>query len=200
MSFHLLEMTDSFKENRMKKSMLVLVGILVLMSMPLFAQDVAKAEVYGGYQLLRHPGGEGYDSYMINGFLASVEGNVKPYFGIVGEFGYGRKSWDEYNETENFTTFLFGPRFGYRTEKFRVFGHYLLGGLRYSDSYDGESYSDSNFAQAVGGGIDITVNKMISIRPAQIDMISIKWSDGDYSEWENVFRYSGGIVFKFGSK
>ena len=184
------------------KKLLVAIVLFSLLSIPVFAQDVPKFEAYGGYQLLRHPGGEGYDSYIINGFTAAFEGNLKPFFGIVGEFGYGRKSWDELyiNETESFTTYLFGPRFGYRTDKFRIFGHYLLGGLHYSDEYTDEgtyTYTDNNFAQAIGGGIDISLGKMISIRPAQVDLLSIKWSDGDYSEWENVFRYSGGVVFKF---
>jgi len=176
----------------------LLVGLLLLsvLCIPALAEDTPKAEVYGGYQLLRHPGGDGYDSYRLNGFLAAVEGNLKPFIGIVGEFGYARKAWDDYGETESFSTFLFGPRFGYRAGKVRVFAHYLLGGLRYSDTYDGGDYKESRFAQAIGGGLDLTVNKMISIRPAQIDLVAIKWSDG----WEKAFRYSGGIVIKFGSK
>jgi hypothetical protein len=182
----------------MNKLLVVLV-LFSLCCIPALAADTPKAEVYGGYQLLRHPGGDGYDAYKLNGFLASVEGNVKPFLGIVGEFGYVRKSWDYgegYSETENFSTFLFGPRFGVRAGKVRVFAHYLLGGIRYSDSYGGTDYNETHFAQAIGGGLDITLNKMISIRPAQMDLVSIKWTDS----WEKAFRYSGGIVFKFGGK
>ena len=183
------------------KKLLVAIALCSLFCIPVLAQDTPKVEVYGGYQLLHHGGGtygeDVYPSYNFNGFLAAVEGNLKPFFGVVGEFGYNRKSWDEYNETESFTSYLFGPRFGYRTEKFRVFGHYLLGGSHYKDEYDGENYTDNNFTQAIGGGVDIVLNGMISVRPAQIDMVSIHWTDGEYSEWENHFRYSGGVVITF---
>lgn len=183
------------------KKLIVTIALSSLFCIPVLAQDTPAVEVYGGYQLLHHGGGTygelTYDSYNLNGFLASVEGNVKPYFGIVGEFGYNRKSWDEYSETESFTTYLFGPRVSYRAEKFRVFGHYLLGGAHYKDDYTGGSYTDNLFTQAVGGGIDITISDLISVRPAQIDMVSVRWTDaGTY--WENHFRYSGGVVFTFG--
>ena len=70
-------------------------------------------------------------------------------------------------------------------------------GSHYKDEYDGENYTDNNFTQAIGGGVDIVLNGMISVRPAQIDMVSIHWTDGEYSEWENHFRYSGGVVITF---
>lgn len=181
------------------RKLLLAIALLSLVCIPALAQDAPVAEVYGGYQLFRHPGGDGYDGYNLHGFLASVEGNLKPYFGIVGEFGYNRKTWDEYNETETFSSFLFGPRFGYRAGNFRVFGHYLLGAVRYSADWDGDDYSDTNFGQAIGGGVDISLNNMISIRPAQLDMVSVKWPDND-GGWENHFRYSAGVVIKFGSK
>jgi opacity protein-like surface antigen len=183
------------------KKLLVAIALLSLISLPALAQDVPMFEAYGGYQFSRHPGGEGYDSYLLHGFLAAGEVNVNSYFGIVGEFGYNRKSWDEYNDTESFITYLFGPRISYRAEQFRVFGHYLLGGSRYKDDYESDganfTYTDNNYTQAVGGGIDIVINDMLSVRPAQLDLVSIRWSDEDGSEWENQFRYSGGVVVKF---
>lgn len=179
-----------------------LVGLVLfsLFCIPALAEDTPKAEVYGGYQFLRHPGGEGYSAFNYNGFAAAIEGNVKSYLGIVGEFGFARKTWDEYSETENVVPFLFGPRFSYRAGKARVFAHYLLGGIRYSDTYAGTTYTNTNFSQAIGGGLDIAISKMISVRPAQLDLVTVRWADSGVTEWENSFRYSGGIVIKFGSK
>lgn len=180
------------------KKLLIALALCSLFCIPALAQDTPAVEIFGGYQMLRHPGGDGYDSYILNGFLASVEGNLTPYFGVVGEFGYNRKSWD--GATESFATYLFGPRFGYRAGNFRVFGHYLLGGSHYSYEISPELYESSgtanNFTQAIGGGVDISLGKHFAIRPAQIDMVSIKWSDLD-GGWENHFRYSVGAVIKF---
>jgi len=183
----------------------LLVGLVLfsLCCLPALAADTPKAEVYGGYQFLRHPGGADYSAFNYNGFTTAVEGNVKSFLGIVGEFGFARKSWDYgegYTETENVIPFLFGPRFSYRAGKSRFFVHYLLGAIRYSDTYDGSTYTNTNFSQAIGGGLDIAINKMISIRPAQIDLVTVRWKDSEVTDWENNFRYSGGIVIKFGSK
>ena len=183
------------------RKLLIAIALCSLFCIPVLAQDTPAVEVYGGYQLLHHGSGMvgeySYDSYNLNGFIAAVEGNVKPWLGIVGEFGYNTKSWGDGIESESFTTYLFGPRISYRTGNFRVFGHYLLGGTHYKDEYDVDPYAytetQNPFTQAIGGGIDISLGKHISIRPAQIDMLGINWSD----EWENMFRYSVGAVVKF---
>jgi hypothetical protein len=157
------------------------VALFGLFCMPLFAQDVPKAEVFGGYQLLHS------DDASVHGFTGAVEGNLNKNFGIVGDFGFGRK------DSVNFITFLGGPRANYRADKFRVFGHGLFGMMRMSDS----SASDTNFAMAFGGGVDFAANNKISIRPGQLDIMKVKYDGG----WSDVIvRYSAGIVFKLGGK
>jgi hypothetical protein len=181
------------------RKFLIALTLFGLFGIPALAQDIPMGEVYGGYQFSRHPAGvDGdvpYDAYLLHGFLTSFEGNVKPYLGVVGEFGYNRKTWDN-NWTETFDTFLFGPRFSYRKDKFRVFGHYLIGAIRYASP----AGNDTNFGSALGGGVDFPVGQRFSIRPAQLDVVSIKWSNAGISEWENEFRYSVGFVVKFGSR
>ena len=101
-------------------------------------------------------------------------------------------------------TFLFGPRVSYRTERVRPFAHVLFGIHRIGGSamIEGESGSEyfNNFGIAFGGGVDFAVNNTISIRPAQIDLLSSRFNVGEESSWENMLRYSAGIVIKFGSK
>lgn len=192
--------------------------MLCLLSIPAIAQDVPKFEVFGGYSLLRDSGNDDLDTSetTLNGFAAAFEANIHPNIGIVGEFNFYQdtESWTEYEYAGEsrwrHMPFLFGPRFNYRKDKFRVFGHYLLGAVRssYLDKGDDgsvwEDWSDTNFGQAIGGGLDIVLNKTISIRPAQIDWLSVKISDSgeDWSvdTWNRSFRYSGGIVFTFGSR
>jgi opacity protein-like surface antigen len=167
-------------------------------------------------------------SQTANGFLAAAEINVHRNFGIVGEFGFYQNTesgtgtfngyimpeaiaydygWEE--KTRHYPI-LFGPRVSYRGDNFRIFGHYLLGFAKTTWDYkyweEGEGYyeetgseGDTNFAQAVGGGVDISLSQTFSIRPVQFDWISIRVSDGD-STWINGIRYSGGIVIKLGSR
>ncbi|MBN2339057.1 MAG: hypothetical protein JXP48_11010 [Acidobacteria bacterium] len=176
----------------MRKS--VLIALLVLCSpLVLKAQDTPKAEVFGGYQYLY------FEEEGMNGVTAAVEGNVHPNIGIVGEFGLATKSFPG---DERFTpvTFMGGPRFSYRGDKFRVFGHALAGGFRYAVSQGDASVSEVYFATTLGGGLDVSLSDRISIRPAQVDLINLRVTYEDESNWYGELRYSAGIVFKFGKR
>jgi len=183
------------------KKLLVAIALFGLLSLPAFAQDTPALEIYGGYQLVHDSGADfEVDSFQYHGFTAAVEGNLTSFFGIVGEFGYFKhtESVDNLEASIDGIPFLFGPRVGYRSDRFRVFGHYLLGGLKSTLEFDSsELLNDTSFAQAIGGGIDINLAGIFAIRPAQIDLLSVRYSEGDYSSWSNYFRYSGGVVLKF---
>jgi len=187
------------------KKLLVVIAVFSLFCIPALAQDAPKVEVFGGYQLV-HDSGENFDldGFSYHGFTGAVEGNLASFLGIVGEFGYFRHTESAGGESATLSgiPFLFGPRVGYRGGKFRVFGHYLLGATRYSldttfEDFDWD-WSETYFTQAIGGGIDIVLTDIISIRPAQIDLLSVRISEGGMSDWSNYFRYSGGVVFTFG--
>jgi hypothetical protein len=181
----------------MKRALFIL-GAVLISVLPAIAQDVPKLEVYGGYLLIHEEG------VTTNGFLGSVEGIINKNIGIVGEFGYGAQTQKpsgnsiklkEYN-------FMAGPRFSYRAEKFRIFTHALFGGNRMSASQTmsipgWESGASTDFAMAFGGGVDISASKLISIRLAQVDLLTTRWNIAQESGWSNQLRYSGGIVFKF---
>ena len=196
------------------KKILVIVVLFSLFCIPAAAQETPQVEIYGGYSLLHDTG------VTMHGFQAAVEGNINDYFSIVGEFGFHKKDFpDEANlvadlfdigdvtiENADLKTysFMFGPRVSYRVERVRPFAHVLFGiqHLTGSATVEGEPDSESlnNFALAFGGGLDLAVNDTISIRPAQIDLLTSRFHIGDESSWENMLRYSAGIVFKFGSK
>jgi hypothetical protein len=176
----------------------IAVALFSLFCIPALAQNVPVFEAYGGYQFFHHPGDVDEDSFNLNGFLASGEYNITPYLGAVGEFGYAQKTFEGESVADKFITGLFGPRVSYRRDKFRLFAHFLLGVGRWSCCSD---YSEPNYTHAIGGGVDISLNDHFSIRPAQLDLVQIKWTEMDYpTEWFNHFRYSGGAVVKFGSR
>jgi opacity protein-like surface antigen len=184
----------------MMKKLLLAVPLMLLFPFVLSAQEHSIAEVYGGYQLI-------HDSDLnLNGFIAAVEGNVTPSLGIVGEFGFGTKSISELgiDVSTKAYTFMGGPRLSYRADKFRAFGHVLVGGNRLSVSTDmmdmSVGASTTGFSMALGGGIDVVLNSGISIRPVQLDWLHTRFSVMGESAWENQLRYSAGIIFKLGKK
>ncbi len=190
----------------MNKGLLIALALVVLSPVVLSAQDVPKAEVYGGYLMVHEENSTG------NGFLGAVEGNINKSFGIVGEFGYNaqtQKNFDDSGVNVKFKLYdvLAGPRVSYRTDKFRVFAHALFGYHRLSAEakYAGYGAESSNdWGMAFGGGVDVSASKLISIRLAQVDWLAVHYnfrsSISGGGEWSNALRYSGGIVFKLGGK
>ena len=186
------------------KKLLVSFALFSLFSIPVFAQDVPLAEVFGGYQLLHDVGAteEGIRGSNYHGFTAAFEGKIASFAGIVAEFGFNDHS-EENGFADSWKKFslLFGPRItAYRGEEFQVFGHFLFGGIRSSITDAENTESEWRLGYALGGGIDIVLNKTISVRLAQLDLISEHASADKWTPWSNHFRYSGGVVFKFGSK
>jgi opacity protein-like surface antigen len=61
--------------------------------------------------------------------------------------------------------------------------------------------SQSNFAAAIGGGVDIAVTNHIAIKPIQVEYLITQVSPGDSLHYvQNNLRYSAGVVFRLGSK
>jgi len=186
----------------MKKCLIALILFFIL-AVPLGAQDHSRMEVYGGFLFLHDDflNDEGNKNNYL-GIIGAFELNVKSWFGIVGEFGYGNRLAEErlrwadsspYVERSQ-STLLVGPRFGYRWERFRFFGHVLIGVNRESAYIVDTDYSGSNGDPAIdlGFGLDISINDRVSIRPVQFDLIST-------INYHEQIRYSSGVVIKFGT-
>jgi opacity protein-like surface antigen len=183
------------------RKLLFALAIIVLPAW-LLAQDVPKAEVFGGYSYLR-TGGQGF-----NGFDAQFTYNQSEWLGLTGDVS-GAFAGQSVNVSgvggasahTHAYTFLFGPTFSYRREdKFVPFGHFLAGIAHGSSSAQtnilGQSIdistSDTGFGLALGGGVDYQLNKSWAIRPVQIDYVSVNAGGGH----GNAFRYAAGIVYR----
>jgi hypothetical protein len=175
-------------EETLMKKLIMLLAVLFVASLPAHAQtDYPGAEIFGGYSYFNTDFG---DRESQHGWGASFTGNLGPRVGLVAEFSGNYKKIEGFLadfDTRTYT-YLFGPRFSYRTDAATVFGHILVGGA----TTQIENFSDTNFALAAGGGVDINVNKSFAIRAAQIDYIPIFADDTIHN-----FRYMGGIVIKF---
>ncbi|HYH01438.1 MAG TPA: hypothetical protein VD837_20090 [Terriglobales bacterium] len=189
-------------------------------SISLLAGDATtpKAEVFGGYSYLRSSG-NGF-----NGWEGQVTGWLSPYLGITGDFSGHYRSTDFTEPTtgvsvsadQNLHTFLAGPTLAGRFGNHAVFGHALFGAARYSVSGNvdipivgGISTgidSATKFAMVFGGGFDLGISPRFAIRPAQLDYLYTRFNNleaigagfSTTNGHQNSFRYSAGVVFRFG--
>lgn len=171
------------------RKLLLLVAVLFVSAIPANAQDYPSADIFGGYAYVSVDPGFDLDSVSLNGFGFAFAGNLSSRFGLVAEFSGGYGNIDDIDVSAY--SYLFGPRVNARGDKATGFAHILLGGVT-TKVLD---FSDTNFALAVGGGVDVNAGKSIAIR-FQADYIPV-FTEGDTS---HNFRFMTGIVFKIGNK
>jgi hypothetical protein len=129
------------------------------------AQENPRAEIYLGYAGLV-------------GFNGSAALNLNRWVGVVGDYSYRVA---EYYADKPLQTFTAGPRVSLRlVPKVTPFAHALFGGAASSCA----AFSDNSgcrsgtaFALVFGGGVDININKGLSIRAIQIDKIRTHFGD-----------------------
>jgi hypothetical protein len=109
----------------------------------------------------------------------------------------------------NLFTYMFGPQFKMRG-KFEPFGEILVGGANtnlYGNLFTasgvvGTSPTHNAFALTSGVGLDIHINRAISIRPIEIGYLLTRFSNpfSGGAVNENSYRYIGGVTFNFGGE
>ena len=176
---------------------------IVVLPVWLLAQDVPRAEMFGGYSYLGS-GGQGF-----NGFHGQFNHNLSERLGLTGDVS-GAYAGQSVNvsglggasaHTRTYT-FLFGPTLSYRKiDKFVPFAHILPGISHGTTSAQTSiaggpsinvSTSGTGFGLALGGGLDYELNSSWAIRPVQIDYVSVNAGTGH----ANAFRYAAGIVYR----
>jgi opacity protein-like surface antigen len=186
----------------MKK--LVLVAVLLFgFSVMAVAQDVPAAEVFGGYSYVKADAGSPAITLNMNGWNAQIAVNANKIVGVVTDLGgaYGTATGPNGSELSggksHAFTLMFGPRINVRKGRATPYVQALFGFAHVVNGVDtlGET-KENDFAMAYGGGVDISVNKYISVRPAQVEYLGVK-SGPDLL---NSLRYSAGIIFKIGKR
>jgi opacity protein-like surface antigen len=203
----------------MVKRVLFLLTVVFFTSISAQAQeDYRKFEFWGTYTLLVADI-DILDNESLHGYGFGAQGNINKYFGLVGEFTstHGASGpitiipptppvilIPELDTRVN--TFLFGPRVSYRTKPVTLFAHVLLGGantnLEDEQGTSGFDESNTEFAMAIGGGIDINIGSRFAIRAAQFDYLPVHTDinerlTGGSSSWLQNTRFQTGAVFKF---
>lgn len=175
-----------------------LIPMVLLLSVPLRAQEAAPAkvpqvEIFGGYAYALADFGN--EDVNLNGWNFSLTENVNSWLGGTADFSghYGQPS----GVNVNAHLFLFGPTFTLRKSRsIAPFSHILLGGIRADRGFIGVSESVTKFAAAFGGGLDLRVHEKVAIRLFQADYFVTPF----FGQRQDNLRVSGGIVFRLGKK
>jgi len=170
-----------------------LVSLVLLLGVTAMAQETPKAEVFGGYShFVADVGGT---SINMNGFHVSVRENLNSWFG--GDLDFSTNYGTEAGFNVNTQSIMYGPVFAYR-KRSRVtpFGHVLLGAVRGSGGFVGISQPATKFGIAPGGGVDVKLSDMVSIRLVEADYLMTRFLG---VKQDNI-RVSAGIVLTFGKK
>jgi hypothetical protein len=178
---------------------IAIVFTLLLMSVAGFAQIPTSGNVFLGYSLFH--GNTGLtDNGTLNGWEASVEGKIVPYLGLVADVSaqYGTLSNTfvafpfAFNESDRVDSYLVGPRVGFPAGKFRPFAHILFGAAHLHESSLVFVNGETDFADAVGGGVDYHLIPRVSLR-VQLDDLQTHF----HGVREDNTRFSTGLAVHF---
>ena len=214
----------------MKLSKAFFLAPIVLLAAGAVAQEFPRYEVGGDYSYVRYiPSASQTNNHSLNGGGGTAVLNLNSYLGVKMDLqGYGSMTSNfiippsvnfpngaNGSVSGNLFTYLFGPQIKFRTPKVQPYTHVLLGGAHSSVygnafrticqptasvcSFTG-SPSNNAFAMAVGGGVDIPVSHLVSIRAGEVDYLLTNFSNRFTNSNQNNFRYLGGVTFTFGGK
>jgi hypothetical protein len=176
--------------------------ILLATALPGTAQKASTLEAYGGYDYVRYnatPRETGVplsESFNANGASGQISYSPNTWLSLLGELSGYALARRELGTTHQIS-YLFGPRIKMRRGKVTPFVQVLAGRTWLED---GITFGSTTvFAMTVGGGIDIGVSRHISIRPAQAEYFLTALSDGNTNR-QNNFRFSAGVVLRFGGR
>lgn len=178
---------------------ILFIVITLLLCGSAMGQDSAFVEIFGGYSYLNLK--PNYDGARVglSGWHSNISINLIGFIELEADLSghYGKIN----GRNVNLHTFMVGPRFEIDGEKVNIFIHNLYGTSRLSGEGDVltpliKVPSDSSFAFVpIGGGFEIKVNKKLTYRVAQIDLILANWGVNGGREHP---RLSTGVVFYLG--
>lgn len=181
------------------------------------ADDYNKIEASGNYLFQRVDSSGGFnDNSGFNGFNGSVTANFSRYFGVKFDISAAFKKQSFAQNAiippnpRNFTVkssvynYLGGIQVkdNSKEKKVKPFAHFLIGAGRIKQTLSGNcpndvqsicnsyNFSETGFAAAIGGGIDVKASERISIRAIQADYNPIQFN----GQTSNNFRLMIGIV------
>ena len=165
------------------KRLIIVLALLLMVSVVAMAQE-EKVQVFGGWQFVNADNAMVMSNGRPNlpkGWDADFAVKATKHVAVVGDFSGSYKYGNKYH------TFMFGPRVMATSGKVTPFGEVLFGGLTANYGWG------THFSMAMGGGLDVSVNKRVSIRLAKFDYNLVR----AYGVSMHNLRLATGIVFKF---
>ncbi|WP_263377604.1 OmpA family protein [Granulicella paludicola] len=167
------------------------------------ATEVPKFDVSLGYNFLRsNAPPSGCSCFDANGGYASAAFHVTRWLSFEGEVtGQHQTNISNLGQSLTLLTFAGGPKVSYPGHRLVPFGEVLIGGAHGSDSYfpTGTTYSStaSSLTLSTGGGLEVGINKLISVRAFDVQYLKTELPNGT-NNTQNHLMASAGIIFKFG--
>jgi outer membrane immunogenic protein len=191
------------------RTLVVLFLLTFILAVPLVAQQSSAVDVGLAYNFVRANVPPGVCAcFSMNGGSVSAAWQLRPQLALVGDVGAvhaGSIFSEGYDLT--LTTFLFGPRFYVPRRKNRSeqsvhapvpFVQVLFGGAHASGTLSGTRSGSSNgFAFSAGGGLDVGISRHVAARLFQTEYLFTHIPNG-VNDHQNNFRFSSGIVVRFG--
>lgn len=164
----------------MVRTLSMLLGFIFLISLTAQAQD--HAEIFGGYTFERYGGTPGRN---LNGWEIEGKYKVAPWLGLAADMDghYGLPSQPDARTLH----FMVGPQITF-PGRISPYLH-VLGGVGHHQG----NGSQTSFAGAVGGGIDLRVAPLFSWRMVQADDVMTRFS----GTTQHSLRLSTGLVIRF---
>jgi hypothetical protein len=175
------------------KRILWIIPAILLFTITSHAQDVTPLwDLSGGYTYLKAD--LGGSNFHLNGATASSTENLNSWIG--GRVQVSVYQGNEAGTTVSAQTVSYGPVFSYRHFKtVTPFVNVQFGAIHASQGYLGISQSAIKFAMLGGGGADIRINKIASVRVEADYMLSHFLTLN-----QNNLQGTVGLVFRFGQK
>ena len=181
-----------------------------------------RLQIYGGYSILRPrlpsrvAGGDATVKALGEFSLGNVLGwNTGATFRISRRIGIASDLSGYYRSLDtqidgvgvrgemSAHTFLFGPTYTWNRDRVRPFARVLAGfGHLHAEGVidtDRTAGTSTAFAGALGGGVDIVVNRKLMVRPLQFDYFPVRDSHGGGLTFHNI-RFGAGLVLTFDSR
>jgi hypothetical protein len=165
--------------------------------------DFPHWEAFFGYSFLYFrpqfviPGSE-----KMNGGSASIAYNFNRWAGLVFDFGgYHTGSINATSVNATGYSYLFGPRFSYRSsERVTPYAQLLFGGVNANSGMVGILAGHNEFGMAVGGGLDVGVSKHLAWRMVQAEYLFTDFNIAPGNTHQNSFRISTGLLVRWGAR
>ena len=209
------------------KRLIVLLGLIVLFSLPTLAQDTPTFEVNGGYT---YRSWDTPDSprFNMNGWNVGATYNFNHWLGFAGSVdgAYNHQNADVVDQFPPVDTWIYTYTFGPRIyplghHKITPFGEALFGGGHvnaHSPAFvctaiarrqreggtqcPAVTQTDNTFTFSLGAGIDVSLTTHWAVRVAEVDYErgGFFGSGSNGAPYQNNFKYSAGVIYRFGLK